>query len=182
MAGGRDRRDRRTWVVLELTRLGEIKAEEGVLVELLAEALGMDLADVFVPSTKYQTEGSRVSVHLMEGYAFAASGLPEGTYFALEHTSPYIRRILTVRSPGGMRALSVIPDSSVQEMRQRLVVQVADDLVEGMKVVVTDGVYGHLDGEILEVDGEEAHVRFSLRSLDLITKIPRVFLAPREDD
>jgi transcription antitermination factor NusG len=182
MAGSTDKRDSRTWVVFELTRLGEIKAEEGVLDGLLAEALDVERDQVFVPSTIYTHTGSRVAVHLMEGYAFAMSGLPDGAYLALEGTCPYVKKVLTVRNPSGGRTLSVIPDANVQEMRQQLGVQVSDDLVAGMEVTVTDGVYGNLEGEIVEVDGEDAHVRFTLRSLDLITRIPRVILAPKGDE
>lgn len=183
MVGGSDQRDSRTWVVVELTRAGEVKVEEGTISALLREALGVDKAyPVFVPSTTYPSRGRDVTIHLIEGYVFVASGLPEITYLNLEGTCPYVRRVLSSRSPSGMRALNVIPDSSVQDMRRKLAQQVASDIKEGMKVTVTEGTYTHLDGEVMEVDGDDAHVRFTLRSLDLIARVPRVFLSPSDEE
>lgn len=181
MVGGADKRDARSWVVLELTRAGEARVEEGVLADLLREALGVgDEYPVFIPSVTYTSGGRRYSIHLMEGYAFVASGLPETSYFNLEGC-PYVRSVLTTRNPSGMLVLSVIPDASVQDMRKKLAQQVSSDLEEGMRVVIVDGVYTSLEGEVLELDGEDAHVRITLRSLDLVTRIPRVFLAPPKE-
>jgi transcription antitermination factor NusG len=183
MVGGTDQRDALNWVVLELTRTGEVKAEEGLLEGLLREALKSESEHpIFIPSMSYQNGGRRVTVALMEGYAFIASGLTEMTYFGLEN-SPYVRRVLSTRTPNGMRALSVIPDSRVQEMRVQLAQQVSSDIMEGMRVTVTDGVYNRLDGEVVQIDGDSARVRFVLRSLDLIAPVPRVFLTPiKEED
>mgnify|MGYP002777397183 CR=1 FL=1 len=182
MVGGIDQRDARTWVVLELTRLGEAKAEESLLEGLLREALKAETTHpIFVPAASYQNAGRKVTVALMEGYAFVASGLPEMAYFGLEGC-PYVKKVLSTRTPSGMRALSVIPDARVQEMRAQLAQQVASDITEGMRVTVTDGVYSHLDGEVVQVDGDNARVRFLLRSLDLIAPVPRVFLTPVKED
>jgi len=182
MVGGTDQRDARSWVVLELTRLGEVKAEESLLEGLLRDALRADnqLA-IFIPSVSYQNGGRRITVALMEGYAFVATGLPEMTYFGLESTQ-YVRKVLSVKTPNGMRALSVIPEARIVEMRAQLAQQVSSDLVEGMRVTVTEGVYSHLDGEVVQIDGDNARVRFLLRSLDLIAPVPRVFLTPVTED
>lgn len=182
MVGGTDQRDARTWVVVELTRQGEAKAEESLLDSLLREALKVEKDHpIFIPSVSYLNGGRQVTVSLMEGYAFLASGLPEMSYFGLEG-SPYVRRVLSSKSPNGMRALSVIPESRILEMRAQLAQQVSSDITEGMRVTVTDGVYSHLDGEVVQVDGENARVRFLLRSLDLIAPVPRVFLTPAKED
>lgn len=179
MSAGFDQRDNPSWVVIELTRAGEVKVEEGGLDGALREALRVDKHHpIFIPSRTYSSQGQNVTLHLMEGYVFVASGLPEVMYFNLEGTCPYVRRVLGSRSPNGVRVLNVIPDSSVQDMRRKLSQQVASDLVEGMRVVVTEGAYTHLDGDVLELDEDSAHVRFTMRSLDLITRIPRIFLAP----
>lgn len=182
MVGGSDQRDARNWVVLELTRLGEVKAEESLLEGLLREALkaGSD-HPIFIPSASYQNAGRQVTVALMEGYAFVASGLPEMAYFGLE-SIPYVRKVLSTRTPSGMRALSVIPEKRILEMRAQLAQQVSSDITEGMRVTVTDGVYNHLDGEVVQVDGDSARVRFVLRSLDLIAPVPRVFLTPVKEE
>lgn len=178
MGEGHDQRDSRSWVVLELTRAGEVKVEEGLLPTLLREALKVPPNyPIFVPSVVYENGGRRTTIHLMEGYAFVLAGLPEVSYIALE-SGLYIKRVLTSRGPMGMRVLSVIPDSGVQEMRRQLAQQVASDIKEGMDVVVTDGVYCNLNGEVLGFTGDDAHVRFVMRSLDLIAQVPKVLLSP----
>lgn len=179
MGEGHDHRDSRNWVVIELTRAGEEKVEDGSIASLIRGVLKVDASyPVFVPSITYESGGRRTTIHLMEGYAFVAAGLPEVTYFKLEGRSAYIRKVLTTKSPSGMRVLSVIPDESVQEMRRQLSQQVSTDLVDGMHVVVTDGVYTNLDGEIVGFHGTDAHVRFVLRSLDLIARVPKILLIP----
>lgn len=181
MAGG-DQRDLRSWVVLELTRAGEQKVEEGNLAGLIRDCLKVP-ADwpVFIPSTTYVMGGRVITLHLMEGYGFVASGLPEVQYIGLEATA-YVRRVLTVKTGrNGMRTLSVVPESSILEMRARLAEQVSSDVAVGMHVMLTDGAYATLEGEVVTLDGSNAHVRVQLRSLDLILKVPRVFLAPQEE-
>lgn len=179
---GTDQRDARTWVVLELTRSGEQKVEDGTLAGILRAQLRVDSNfPVFIPVTTYVDTGSRVSMYLLEGYAFIASGLSESAYINLERNSPYIRTVLTTKT-GSIRALSVIPDSYIQEMRHKLSKQVASTVAEGNRVEVTDGMFRHLDGEVILVAGEDAHVRVTMRSLDLIAKVPRIFLTPVRDD
>jgi hypothetical protein len=183
MGEGHDQRDSRSWVVIELTRAGEGKVEDGTIAPFIREALKVDASyPVFVPSISYESGGRRTTIHLMEGYVFVLSGLPEVAYFGLEGRNLYVRKVLTTKSPSGLRVLSVIPDESVQEMRKQLSQQVSTDLVDGMRVVVTDGVYTNLDGEILGFHGSDAHVRFVLRSLDLIAQVPKVFLIPVKED
>jgi transcription antitermination factor NusG len=185
MVGGTDQRDSYSWVVLELTRAGESKVEDGDLERLLRETLRVEASHpVFIPSMTYTNRGRRVTIHLMEGYVFVASGLRETEYLALESSCPYIRRVLTSRGPSGMRVLSVVPDSKIADMRMQLAQQVSSDITEGMRVIVTDGTYSRLDGDVIEVekDGDSAHVRFVLRSLDLIARIPRVFLSPADEE
>lgn len=183
MAGPADQRDHRSWVVLELTRQGEVKSEEGVLAGLLRECLRVQSDwPVFVPSATYYTGGRRITLHLLEGYAFVASGLPDVAYFALERT-PYVRSVLTTRAGGrnAMRTLSVVPESSITEMQAQLAEQVSSDVTEGMRVTISDGVYTSLSGDVVILEGDSAHVRIQLRSLDLIVKMPRVFLSPSEE-
>jgi len=133
-----------------------------------------------VPCASYLTGGHMVTVHLMEGYVFIASGLPESTYLSLE-AGPYVRKVLTQRMPNGMRTLNVLPEREIASMRRKLAEQVSSDITEGMHVRVTEGTYGNMDGEVLTVDPEDADVRFTLRSIDLIARIPRVFLKPSGD-
>lgn len=175
-----DNRDKQTWVVVELTRAGEIRAEEGTLPAALRDALrvGKD-HPVFLPYTVYERGGRKTSVHLMEGYVFVASGMSETHYFLLERDCPYVKRVLSATDPSGMRVLSTIPDSSIEEMRQKLKSHIATDLDVGMHVTVTEGIYGNLKAEVVALDEEEvAQVLIELRSIKIITSIPRIFLDP----
>lgn len=177
-----DQRDATSWVVLELTRQGELRGEEGTLIKHLRNALGCsDEHPFFVPSATYTANNQRITVHLMEGYVFVAAGMPESTYLALEG-GPYVRKVLTTKGPHGMRALSVVPDANVELLREQLRQQVVSDVTEGMVVRITDGPYAHLDASILELDGEYAHIHVALRSLDLIARVPRMFVVPAEGD
>lgn len=181
--GAGDQRDVTNWVVLELTRAGEIQAAEGCLAQLLREALKIDASHpVFVPTITYMTGAQKVTISLMEGYAFVAAGLNESVYFALEGRCQYVRKVLSTRIPNGMRVLSVIPDARVREMQAQLAQQIASDITLGMRVRVVDGTYTNLEGEVILVMPEQAYVRFLMRSMDLIVSIPRMFLTPISEE
>jgi hypothetical protein len=61
-------------------------------------------------------------------------------------------------------------------LRRRLSEEVASDLAPGMLVFVNDGIYTQLEGTVLDTEGDYAVVRFALRSLEVISKVPKVFL------
>jgi transcription antitermination factor NusG len=172
--------------VLELTRQGEQRVEEGTLDAALRESLGVESNHpVFVPSVVYTRAGKRTAVHLMEGYAFIGTGLPETAYFALEHNCQYVKQVLSTGSDGEMRSLSTLPDANVEEMRKRLRQHVATDIEKGMVVAVTEGTFANLEAEVMDFDGGDAVVSIELRSIKIITRLPRVFLDPsgaRGDD
>lgn len=171
-----DRRDGTTWVVLELTRQGEKLVEDGALPHEIRRILDVeDEWPVFVPARVYEKKGKRVTIHLMEGYAFVATGLDEVRYFRLEQTK-IIEQVLATRGARGIRALSTIPDTRVAELRSQLNAEVAADIIPGMRVLVTDGVYSKLEGIVLDTQGDHATVHFELRSLEVISRIPKVFL------
>jgi transcription antitermination factor NusG len=139
---------------------------------------GLDVEDdwpVFVPARIFKKKGRRVTVHLMEGYAFVASGLDEVRYFRMENTK-LVAQVLATRGARGIRALSTIPDSRVAELRRQLNAEVAADIVPGMRVLVTDGVYSKLEGIVLDTQDDHATVHFELRSLEVISRVPKVFL------
>jgi hypothetical protein len=177
-----DLRDELTWVVLELTRQGENRAEEGTLCVGLRDCLGVG-ADhrVFVPSATYRKSGHRVTIHLMEGYAFIASGLPDNRYFGLERDSALVRQVLSTVGSGGMKVLHVLPDSEIQSMNARLSEIVSHDIEEGMRVHINRGTYNRLDGLVVHLDGKDAFVLVELRSYKVIRPIPRVFLEPVDE-
>lgn len=171
-----DRRDGTTWVALELTRQGEKLVEDGTLDEELRRALDVEEEwPVFTPARVYEKRGKRITVHLMEGYAFVATGLDEVRYFRLEN-SKLVEQVMGTRTTRGMRVLSVIPDSQIVDLRRRLSEEVAADIIPGMQVLVTEGVYSKLEGIVMDTEGDHAVVRFELRSLEVISKIPKVFL------
>jgi len=122
----------------------------------------------------------QVSVQLMEGYAFLAAGLDDSLYLSLEDT-PYVKRVLTSRGQGSVRTMTTLPDSRIREMQARLAMQVSRDLLEGAEVRITGGTYEGLDGHVIEIADEYAHVEIVLRSMTIMARIPRAFLAPLTD-
>lgn len=172
-----DRRDSTTWVALELTRNGEKLVEDGSLASEIRRALEVEEDwPVFIPARIYEKKGRSVTVHLMEGYAFVATGLDEVCYFRLEQTKLVQQVLSERRGAQGIRVLSTISDSRVAELRRQLNEEVASDIVPGMPVLVTDGIYSKLEGTVLDVEGDYAIVRFELRSLKVLSKVPKVFL------
>lgn len=180
MSEARQRRPT-SWAVVELTRAGERKVEEGTVSPLIREVLSLPSGHpVFVPSKTYTAGGRRVTVHLMEGYVFVGSdghdlNLPSRT------DQPYIKRLLTTNTPIGGRVLSVVPDTVVQKMESDLAKHIGDDVHVGSRVVVNNGVYAKMDGEVLGAsESGDLIVRFQMRSLDLITLVPRDFAVPSD--
>lgn len=172
-----DQRDDTTWVALELTRHGEQKVEDGSLADALREDLGVD-ADwpVFIPAKVYSKSGKKVTVHLVEGYAFIASGLDEVDYFKLEGDKKLVAKVMAVPSPSGVKVLSTVSDEEVSDLRRQLLERIASDITPRMRVRVTDGKYRGLEGQVEYVEDDYAVVYVELRSLQVVAKIPRVFL------
>lgn len=171
-----DRRDDDTWVVVELTKQGEQRVEDGTLKDVLLTDLGAtDEMPVFIPARTYAKESKAITIHLLEGYVFIAARLPEVVYFGLED-QPYVAQVLSTDGSHGMRVLSTIPNREVKALRRRLHEQVATDLVPGTLVKVVEGVYRDLEGRVDGVDGDHATVAFRLRSLRSFVGIPLVFL------
>ena len=178
-----DRRDEATWVALELTRAGELKVEDGSLEADLRSALGVDQEwPIFIPAKVYSKSGKRVTVHLVEGYAFVASGLDEVSYFRLEQEKKIVSKVMTAKSPSGLRVLSTISDQQIFALKKQLLEKIAADISPGMTAEVTDGKYKGLEGEVVSIENDYALVFIRLRSLHVIAQIPRVFLDARVVD
>lgn len=169
--------------MLELTRAGEQLVEAGTIEQTIRDGLRLN-ADhpVFIPSTTYRKNGRVVTIHLMEGYAFVASGPTEASFYDMERDSPYIKKVLAQRRSDGFMVLSVLADREIQKMRIKLREAVASDLREGSKVKVVQGAFTHMEGEIVDADGDDATVLFVMRSFHIIRSIPKVFLEPSEDN
>jgi len=174
----KDTRDDLTWVVLELSRVGESRVEEDSLESVLRRDLrvGEDFP-IFVPAISYRRGDKVVTCQLMEGYAFVAAGLDEVAYFSLEHT-PYVNQVMSAVGPNGLRALHVIPDQSIEEMRKKLRGFIMLDVDFGDQVRVLEGKYKGLTLEVLCLEEEHVIARTTeLRSCVIITRLPRMFLA-----
>lgn len=178
-----DQRDDLTWIAIELTRQGEAKVEDGTLAASLRSDLDVgDDHPVFVPSMVYRTGGRLITLHLMEGYVFVASGLPETQYFSLEKR-PYVSQVMSgPGGPHGMRVLSVIPNSNILELQSKLRGLVASDIEIGASVSIHDGRYHGLDGTVLGLADEDAFVYVNLRSIKIIATVPLVFLEAQDPD
>lgn len=180
--GSRDQRDKTTWVVLELTALGEMRAEEGTLPKLIRESLGvLEDFQIFVPCVTYNRGKERIVLNMMEGYAFVANGLPEGAYIDLGHTCPYVQRAM-FSYQNQIPILNTITDSALEELRLGLRNMVAVELDVGMEVEVVEGPYSNMIGQIVSMTEEMAHVYIQLRSLRAIREIPKMVLRPYNPD
>jgi len=171
-----DRRDDPTWAALELSRVGELKIEDGSLEDLLQRDLDLPPNfPIFIPAASYPRDGKLVTIFLVEGYCFVGTGLPEVMYFALEE-KPYVNKVISFVGPHGIRALSAIPNQQIQDMKNQLHELTSEDIQEGSRVKITEGIYRSLEGDVVHVKGEEVAVKIVLRSIHVITTLPRVFV------
>lgn len=167
-----DKRDEKTWATLELTKPGELKAIEGKLEGALRSLLGVDETfQVFVPYASYTKGGRTVSVRLIEGYAFVATGLPEVRYFALEK-SPLVARVFS-SNIRGLRVLHTLPNKDVDGMKARLAESLSSDMEVGARVRITGGNYRDLEGVVVDIYDHQVAVKVEFRSLTSITVIPK---------
>ena len=168
-----DQRDETTWATLELSKLGEQRAIEGKLEDALRALLTVDSSfPVFVPYATYNKGGRTVSMRLIEGYAFVATGLPETAYFRLER-SALVSRVFSSNLKNGMRVLHSLPNGEVEAMRNRLAEFLGADLELGSKVRITGGNYRDLEGLIVDLYEKQAAVQVTFRSLVSIAVVPR---------
>jgi len=177
-----DKRDETTWATLELTKAGEAKAVEGKLAVAIRGLLGVDENfPVFVPYATYTKGGRTVSVRLIEGYAFVATGLPEVRYFGLER-SPLVSRVFS-SSSGAMRVLYTISNTEVNNMKARLAESLSSDIEVGARVRITGGNYRDLEGTVVDLyENNKVAIRVEFRSLTTIAVIPRNLTTFSTDD
>lgn len=172
-----DQRDIPTWIAIELTHLGETKVDEGTIIETLLRDLNVDTDfGIFIPAITYLRQHQKIVVHLMQGYVFVHAGLSDVTYFALER-KPYIHQVMSsMGGPHKLRTLSVISDAQIKDMRRQLRNMVSSDLEVGAAIKAIDGTYRNLEGFVLDLDGDYAAIQIELRSLNVIARVPRIFL------
>ena len=171
-------------MAIELTPLGGIKIEDGSLDRSLRYDLNID-ADfpIFIPATTIKKGHRTSTVYLLEGYVFVASGLmPETRYFRLEKKS-YVEQVISTSSgPHNIRTLSVIPDSQIQSLRRQLQGIIGAEVAIGDNVKIIEGTYKGLEGVVEGKGRDTAYVHFQLRSMNVITGIPLVFIEVIRDD
>lgn len=173
-----DLRDDLTWVVIELTKLGEDMVSEGLLEAALRRDLDLEPSHpVFVPCTVYKREGRTTTLHLMEGYVFVATGIPEIRFFRLERKA-YVQQVMSTRTgPHRMRYLSVVSHPHILSLQAQLREMVTSGIPTGARVAIEEGRYRGLDGCVVGLDEDNAFVRITLRSLDVVATVPRIFLS-----
>lgn len=173
-----DKRDETTWVALELTRAGELKAIDGKLASWLRRELAVsEDFPIFVPYTSYKKGGRNVSIRLIEGYAFVATGLPETKYFQLESRA-LINSVLSSRGRNGIRILQALPNNRIVDLQTQLREILQADLEIGQWVRVAGGNYSGIEGEVVDVYEDTVAIRIRLRSLDVIAAIPKTLVDP----
>ena len=172
-----DHRDARTWVAVELSAKGEGKVEDGTIVRTIVKDMGLDEAhEIFVPAITYVKGNRTITVHLIEGYIFIASGLPEVDYFRLENQT-YVNQVMSSHEgEHHLRALSVIPDASIAKLKLKLRDLVVQDISIGSWVRVVDGRFHNLCGKVMGTDDDHINLCIYMRSLDVITSVPTAFL------
>lgn len=173
-------KDGKTWVVYQLSQLGEALAEKGELqskVEKHSQG-----KEVFIPYSKVEFQGKLTKISVIEGYFFIESGLEDDIYFKIGN-KPYVEVLLHTSSNKGV-ALQTIPDKDVQKLKDNLQELISSDLELGMAVTVTSGVYKGIKGEIVgfSSDRENAFVYIELRTLKAIRAIPTFVLEIQEED
>lgn len=161
------------WVTLQLSPLGEQKVQDGSLVCLLRQQLGMENDfPIFVPSVRIDRYGKTEAIHLMEGYVFVPSSLEEDQYYALEGRA-LINKVMTRKSGYGTRQLEIVPDRHIQELKDKLNKMLTADVVEDLPVQIIGGIYSNLDGKVLCVELDHVLLRIELQSLVVIARLPK---------
>ena len=171
----RDARDEDTWVVLELSPLGEREASQGLLEPHLEKFL--DDVESFIPYVVHTYNHKQVLFNVMEGYCFVKAGLGENVYRSMAFNSPYLRQAL-----GSASSLNTVPQSVIEDLRFKLAEMMASEVTSGLRVRITKGVCTGLVGVVVCVDDNVAQVHVSLRSLETIRHVPAYALVPVEGE
>jgi len=168
----------RQWVVVELSHQGEKRTPSDIRT-LLGQALGGGV-EVFVPALTFTRRDTRVTLYVMEGYAFVEAGLSTDRYFDLEESS-YVARVLSKTENSG-RYLCYVPQQTIADLERQLQVLAARKIEVGDLVQIIEGSYSQLLGEVLHVwpdrDAATVHVT-DLESMEVIVELPYQFLEPQ---
>jgi len=149
-------------MTLKLTRLGE-QTDEYVLTRTLMGIFG-DSVEIFIPYNSPRTDYSK-RICVLEGYVFIRTNLEKFKVVAL-NKSYYFERL--------NESFAYVDASHVLELKEKLQAMCEEHFSEGEYVLITDGPYEKLDGEILEVKDDHVIVLVSVRSRIMIAPIPKV--------
>ena len=178
-----DKRDQQTWVVLELSPVGESRAREGLLEKLLRRELQIEESfPIFIPIQTYTRGDKLVRIDGMQGYAFIGTGLNDHLYFSLEET-PFVRSVISITGNGQrLRTLACVGDEAIEGIRNSIRREVSDDLIEGMEVRVRTGLFSFLEGTVLDRDGDDIIIRLSMRSIQAIIRVNGLCVDPIDQE
>lgn len=163
-----------SWVIFELSPHGERVASNGLLRDLLSRASGLIGDDeLFVPYLCVNTKNSKHVLNVIEGYVFVKSSVQEETLRKVEN-SPYIEGTISFAGSG----YSTVPNSSVEDLKDKLGEMVAYQLKEGQRVKVCGGPLSGVEGELLMKGNKKSQVLIRLRSLNAVRVFHNHILEP----
>lgn len=170
-----DGRDQRTWIAVELSKIGESQVDSPIFQQFIRDELLKAPSEhpVFVPVFTHTRANRTVTYRLMEGYVFVASGLPEVAYFRMEN-HPYVESVVSVTDERKMRVLATIPDRQIEDLKAKLRGMTNADIEVGSRVRVDEGVYSGIEAVVEDSWDDYVVVSVSLRSLRLVTSVPKV--------
>lgn len=177
----KDVRDEKTWLVFELTHLGEKTAVTGELEKHLKDLFGLKSGQVFIPYKIIVCDGRKTLLNVMEGYCFAEYLLDSREYVLGVRNSPYLKNVLHSKI-GYSYSLHTIPNSHIQDLQEKLNQMASSTLAVGDRVVVLRGIFEGIEGEIISVTEDTACVFIRLRSLEAIRVLPKFALSPVGED
>lgn len=160
------------WIVLELTPKGE-KENPGQIIKAVRRSLPG--AEVYVPAVETEVGEDKAVHYLMQGYAFVLETDPPRplrAYFKLEG-SKFVQRVL---QQGGRPAY--IDSAYIEDMKEKVRVEVNQGIGEGDSVVICSGPYKNIEAAvIMELpETKEVQVFIQLRSKQALLTLPRSVL------
>lgn len=176
-ASSKDVRDEKTWLVFELTHLGEKTAVTGELEKHLKDLFGVKSGQVFIPYKLCICDGRKTLLNVMEGYCFVEYLLDSREYISATVDSPYLKTVLHSKV-GYNYTLHTIPNSQLEGLRQKLNTMASSSLSVGDRVFVLKGAFEGIEGEIIEVTEDYACVHIKMRSLEAVRVLPKFALSP----
>jgi len=173
----KDVRDEKTWLVFELTHLGEKSAVTGELEKHLKGLFGVKSGQVFIPYKVCMCDGKKTLLNVMEGYCFVEYLLDSREYLSASTDSPYLKSVLHSKV-GYSYTLHTIPNAHLEGLREKLNAMASSTLAVGDRVMVIRGTFEGVEGEVIDLTEENASVFIRMRSLEAVRVLPKFALSP----